>query len=296
MALRVEVAGYGLCQTAAPYSVYVVCVQQEKFEPWTVYRRYNSFQLLRDQLLSHYPQLPVIPNFNPDDLRLDSLEACRSVLDRWLQMVASNSYILRMQSMYQFLCIDANLPPPYLEIHWRDSANGSFEEMDMEEMFDGRDDEMDDDEEDEEDEDEEEDEEDEEEFDVDIDDVPAAEQKVAPTVFGFEGTGTSPAEKKKRTASKGGEKAQGKNKRTTGHQGQVASQYAMNRHAKENPAEMEDENDGLDIQSLSVVEAEFIYNKIDEGKTQGVIEKKRTINLEAFKIIRVIGKGKHMIL
>ena len=21
--------------------------------------------------------------------------------------------------MYQFLCVDANMPPPYLEIHWR---------------------------------------------------------------------------------------------------------------------------------------------------------------------------------
>lgn len=227
-------------------------------------------------------------------------------MDRWLQMVASNSYILRMQSMYQFLCIDANLPPPYLEIHWRDSANGSFEEMDMEEMFDGRDDEMNEDDEDDEDEEEEDDEdedEDDEEFDVDIDDVPAAEQKPAQSVFGFgDNAAASPLEKKKRTASKGGDKAQGKNKRTTGQeanlhhhhqQGQAASQYAVNRHAKEShgAAEMEDENDGLDIQSLSVVEAEFIYNKIDEGKTQGVIEKKRTINLEAFKIIRVIGKG-----
>jgi len=217
--------------------------------------------------------------------------------------------------MYQFLCIDANLPPPYLEIHWRDSANGSLEEMDMEEMFDGRDDEMDDDEEEEDDEDEESDDDDDEddeddaegEFDVDIDDVPTVEQKPTQTVFGFGDPAASaaaaPVEKKKRTASKGGDKAQSKSKRAAGQdqhfhqgqQGQSASQYAMNRHAKENNAAAameEDENDGLDIQSLSVVEAEFIYNKIDEGKTQGAIEKKRTINLEAFKIIRVIGKGK----
>lgn len=217
--------------------------------------------------------------------------------------------------MYQFLCIDANLPPPYLEIHWRDSANGgSLEEMDMEEMFDGRDDEMDeedDEEDDEEEEDEDSDEESDEddaegEFDVDIDDVPTAEQKPSQqqqqTVFGFgDPAAAAPVEKKKRTASKGGDKAQSKSKRAAGQehqfqqgQHQTASQYAMNRHAKENSAAAmeEDENDGLDIQSLSVVEAEFIYNKIDEGKSQeGLIEKKRTINLEAFKIIRVIGKG-----
>lgn len=54
------------------------------------------------------------------------------------------------------------------------------------------------------------------------------------------------------------------------------------------------DEDILDIQSLSVVEAEFIYNKIDEGSaamTQGDSAVIRTINLEAFKIIRVIGKG-----
>jgi hypothetical protein len=65
---------------------------------------------------------------------------------------------------------------------------------------------------------------------------------------------------------------------------------------------MEEENDGLDIQSISVVkEAEFIFNKIDEGKSTGgsgsntTPEKKRTINLEAFKIIRVIGKGVYVV-
>jgi hypothetical protein len=64
------------------------------------------------------------------------------MLDRWLQIVASNSYILRMQSMYQFLCIDANMPPPYLEIHWRDSSQqGALEDMHMDELFDGKEDE-----------------------------------------------------------------------------------------------------------------------------------------------------------
>ena len=38
--------------------------------------------------------------------------------------------------MYQFLCVDANMPPPYLEVHWRHSSNGSFDEMDMDDMFD----------------------------------------------------------------------------------------------------------------------------------------------------------------
>ena len=186
MALRVEVAGFGLCQTAAPYSVFVVCVQQENFEAWTVYRTYISFHRLRNELLTHYPQLPAIANFDQENMQLDSLESCRVVLDRWLQVIASNSYVLRMQSMYQFLCIDANQPPPYLEIHWRESVNGSFEEMDMEEMFDGDQEE----DEDEDDEDEESDDSDEGEgegdFEVDIDDVP--EQQKQQSVFGFDNT------------------------------------------------------------------------------------------------------------
>ena len=294
MALRVEVAGYGLCQTATPYSVFVVCVQQEKFEAWTVYRRYNSFMLLRDQLLSHHPQLPVIPHFDPDNLRLENLESCRVMLDRWLQIVASNSYILRMQSMYQFLCIDANMPPPYLEIHWRDSTQGggTLEDMDMDEMFDGtRDEEMDeDDEEEDDDEEDDDDDEDEGEWEVDMDGN-NGDQSEGQTVFGFENScGATPGQKKKRTHSK----SAGAHLRTP--QG-PSFQHSPNRHGPDygnhSQAAMEEENDGLDIQSLSVVEAEFIYSKIDEGKTTaaGSTEKKRTINLEAFKIIRVVGKG-----
>ena len=61
-------------------------------------------------------------------------------------------------------------------------------------------------------------------------------------------------------------------------------------------ANEEDERDGLDIQSLSVVEAEFFFNKTDEGKSPAdLAATKRTINLDAFHIIKVIGKGKLII-
>ncbi|KAJ1439771.1 hypothetical protein B484DRAFT_391582 [Ochromonadaceae sp. CCMP2298] len=272
MALRVEVAGYGLCQTATPYSVFVVCVQQEKFEAWTVYRRYNSFQLLREQLLSLHPTLPPIPPFDAEDLRLENLENCRVVLDRWLQSVASNSYILRMQSMYQFLCIDANMPPPYLEIHWRDSTNGSFEEMEMDDMFDG---EMNDGEDEEDDED---DEDEDEEWEDEDDGRPPGAMAMngdmdTPNVFGIG----------KKSAGAAGAKRPARPSATRSHK-QAAGSHRS--------AGIADENDGMDIQSLSVVEAEFIFNKLDEGKEESeTVEVKRTINLDAFKIIRVIGKG-----
>jgi hypothetical protein len=59
----------------------------------------------------------------------------------------------------------------------------------------------------------------------------------------------------------------------------------------------DDERDGLDIQSLSVVEAEFFFNKTDEGKSAAdIAATKRTINLDAFHIIKVIGKGTKTLL
>jgi hypothetical protein len=206
-----------------------------------------------------------------------------------------------MQSMYQFLCIDANMPPPYLEIHWRDSSKsgGALEDMDMDEMFDGKGDEEMDEDSDEDDEDEEEDDEDEEEDEDEeqegdwneIDEGNAQpQQQGGQTVFGFDKS--APAEqgaKKKRTHSKSGG-AQG-NKNSRDHQ-QAQRGYG---NSNQNSA-MDEDNDGIDIQSISFVEAEFIFNKSDECKGSGsagagAVEKKRTINLEAFKIIRVVGKG-----
>jgi hypothetical protein len=194
------------------------------------------------------------------------------------------------------------MPPPYLEIHWRDSSKsgGALEDMDMDEMFDGKGDEEmdedsdedDEDEDDEDDEDEDEDEDEEQEGDWnEIDEGNAApQQQAGQTVFGFDKS--APAEqgaKKKRTHSKSGGAQTNKNARD--HQ-QAHRGYG---NGNQNSA-MDEDNDGIDIQSISFVEAEFIFNKSDEAKGSssagaGAVEKKRTINLEAFKIIRVVGKG-----
>ena len=119
MSLTVEVAGYGLCQTSQPYSVFVICVQQENFQAWNVYRRHSSFVELSEQVKSLYPDIPNVPTIGSESMVLEVLDQSRSVLDKWLRSVISNVMILRTQSMYQFLCADANMPPPYLEIHWR---------------------------------------------------------------------------------------------------------------------------------------------------------------------------------
>jgi serum/glucocorticoid-regulated kinase 2 len=211
--------------------VYIICVQQESFQAWTVYRRYTAFTAISEQLRMLHPDILPVPYIVESSTPGDRIEQNRGLLDNWIQNVVSNPLILRTQSMYHFLCAEANLTPPYMEVHWRNNREGSFDEMEMAEMFD-----KDDDQEEE-----------------------TAEQdnRSSNTVWRFSGT-------------------QG--------QGPGQSKY------------QDDEKDGLDIQSLSVVqEAEFLYDRVSEG--DGAVAAppaqapKRTINLEAFEIIRVVGKG-----
>lgn len=232
--LAIEVAGYGICQTQSPFVVYIICVHQESLQAWTVYRRYSAFCEISEQLRSLNALIQDVPRITDDLSSLDVLENNRSILDKWLQTLVSNPLMLRTQSMYQFLCAEANMHPPYLEAHWRGEnmpggANNQYDEMEMDDMFDNKhaDDSVDRGGEDDEDED----------------------HDKSSSVFKFSG------------------------------------------HHQPNPTKMDDdENDGLDIQSLSVVkEAEFLYNR--ESDNQGTPGKKKTINLEAFHIIKVIGKG-----
>jgi hypothetical protein len=77
MALQVEVAGFGLCQTNDPYSLFVVCVQQENFEAWTVYRNFHSFVQLREQIIVNHPDIPPLIECDVMTLNVDMLESYR---------------------------------------------------------------------------------------------------------------------------------------------------------------------------------------------------------------------------
>lgn len=251
MALKVEVAGFGLVQTNDPYSLFVVCVQQESFEPWTVYRNFNSFVQLREQIIPIHPEIPPLIDVDVSNMNVIKLESDRFALNIWLQQVTSDQLVLRMQSMYQFLCIDANMPPPYMEICTQGSTNsGSFDEMDMDEMFDR--DKSDD------------------EVDSDEEDFETKQQRESScsgsgSVFHrMEGTQSKAANGRRHSAR--------------------PIQYSNDT--------VPDQSDILDIQSLSMgLQAEFIYNKIDEEKENPSTPAKKIINLDAFEIIKVIGKG-----
>ena len=272
MALRVDVSGFGICRTDSPYPVYIVCVQQEKFEAWVVYRRFINFLQLQEHIKSLQPNLPLIPTMEADSLNMEKLESCRVTLDRWLRQLAGNTEILRMQSMYQFLCIDANMPPPYLEVHWKNPTDGSFEEMHMDEMFD---EDMDEGEE-----------ADDEDWDEDEDDL--ANRGAVETVFKATQMSNQSKAKQSNSASSN---AQGKQRRPQ-QQPYQQPQRGSNSSSNNANSNMDGADDGMDIQSLSYVEAEFIYDKKDEGKADTADKSEgRKINLEAFKIIKVIGKG-----
>lgn len=242
MSLKVEVLGFGLCQSPPqPYSVFVVCVQQESFQAWTVYRKYAGFVSLYEQLQSVVTDVTSIPVIDGDSLDITYLEKARACMDGWIKSIALNPMILCTQSMYQFLCFDANMPPPFLEIHWRSSLNGSFDEMDMDDMFEGKHDEN---------------------YD-DGDDSDGADD----TVWHVAGNKN---------------KKNGKNKNS-------------GRNSRQSDTMDDDCNDGINIQSLSFVEAEFIYDRGSESAyantTGTAVQAKRTINLDSFHIIKVIGKG-----
>jgi hypothetical protein len=290
MALRVEVNGFGICKTGSPYSLFVICVQQEKFEAWAVYRRFQNFIVLRDQLISHHPAIPALPQIDYNNYDLQYLESVRVFLDRWLQSLTCNTYILRMQAMYQFLCIDANMQPPYLELYWANSFSSQTSdnnEMEMNEMFDEDDDDFPND-------------------DHDYYDEDKESNDHMESVFDF-GNNHNNHHNSHHNNNRGG--GAGGNK-TFRQPSPRANAKKRPSNPAINPPPMqidEDENDakeGMDIQSLSYVQAEFIYDKKeDDSKLQVATEVmnaannspnavKRTISLEAFKIIKVIGKGK----
>mmetsp|Transcript_7435 Transcript_7435/g.11093 ORF Transcript_7435/g.11093 Transcript_7435/m.11093 type:complete len:636 (-) Transcript_7435:401-2308(-) len=286
--LRVEVAGFGICRTLTPYIVFIVCVQQKNYEAWTVYRRYDSFSLLREQLIALHSDMPALPYLNPNLFDMENLESSRAALNEWLQSVTANTYILRLQFMYHFLCLDADMQPPSLETHWRNSSNDSFDEMDMEEMFCDKNNGVEDENMQDGDEVSDEDEDD---FQSDGEECLEDKQSVA-------GTGVADSifmmeEMNGRFSSEDTRPVinnhNGKNK--IRHEGRPPTGKHIKPPGFSHSETALDRDDGMDIKSLSYVEAEFIYDKTDGEIPEEAARTRRTINLDAFKIIKVIGKG-----
>jgi serine/threonine protein kinase len=192
---------------------------------------------------------------------------------------AADSHVLRTQSMYQFLCVDANMPPPYLEVQWRHSSNGSFDEMEMEDMFDKDADDG--------------------EFDMnnfDEDDVDIMDGVPHRT------SSTDAPGNVFRMSQGGGSGIAGSAGSMVNHL-RAQQQHQQNKMINiQNQAGSikDDDKDGLDIQSLSLVKGSFMYegpngvadDMIDDAVGSETKDTdKKIVNLETFHIIKVIGKG-----
>jgi serine/threonine protein kinase len=259
MTLSVEVAGFGLCQKIQPYSIFVICVLQESVQAWTVYRKYSTFATLAEEMAT-VSEIP-LPKLNGDSMSCAELEVARVELNKWLQEMITNPVVLRTQSMYQFLCADANMQPPFLEVHWRKSdGEADADEMEMDDMF-GEDGDEDEDGE----------------LDARHASVDSRPSDGASTVWGFASSSAQFNMKVPSTSTKPVDQTEG-------------------------------EEDGLDIKSLSVVEAEFLYNRQEVEECPASYQEQRSslasalgtgamtssakrVSLESFFIIKVIGKG-----
>lgn len=98
------------------------------------------------------PNLPPCPNILMATYGNESVETLRVHLQHWLQQILNIPIVPQTPVMKNFLCAEANLPPPGLDITWRgddefqDTGEGGGggkghgdefdDEMDMDDLFD----------------------------------------------------------------------------------------------------------------------------------------------------------------
>eukprot|EP00611_Tribonema_gayanum_P030049 TRINITY_DN822_c0_g2_i1.p1 TRINITY_DN822_c0_g2~~TRINITY_DN822_c0_g2_i1.p1 ORF type:complete len:725 (-),score=189.64 TRINITY_DN822_c0_g2_i1:946-3120(-) len=136
----VELAGYGIVRDVgfAPYPVFVISVQQP-MQSWTCYRRYSSFKSLSDHLSNGVRSaLPQCPHMTDDSLMssADQLDGARVQLQAWLHQALLIPGVKESKVLQNFLCANANMPPPRLDITWASNYCPSLDEMEMDELFD----------------------------------------------------------------------------------------------------------------------------------------------------------------
>lgn len=282
MSLYLQINSYGIYNNPGEATdlIYFISVHQEKYEAWVVARKYSDFLYLHEALFSRdIPGVteqvkPPLPNkddiyrnaFLPNGFNIKYIESLKLYLNNWVQNLSRNSEILKMSQMYQFLCLDANIFPSHTTmLHCEQDINcmvhhSQFAQQQQQQQYAQQQqqnaqhqqhDNVDRDFD--------------EMFDVDGDD------RVISQSFDDD-------------------------------------DWNRNKHHKTHDDHGINDNDGMDIQSLSYGEVEFIYDKKDEtisDKAKSILKRssssdstssestkpKRVINLDAFQILQVIGKG-----
>jgi serine/threonine protein kinase len=283
--LAAEIAGYGYCpgtETSLPQYMFIMYVQQENYPMWVVYRHYTSYLSTYNQLRQVFQDIPELPRFAEDDSDFPAhLENCRILLNQWLMVIVSSHEVLRAPCMYHLLCADANIAPPNLEIFGVDAVSGAgsgqdeCEDMNMEELYE-------------------------------------TDEKAVNSshVSGLSATDMDPEES---MIDDGGNDQ-------NNHQGNDSLRKRKAPPHLPGPSGRggypPSREDAAEIQALSLVEAEFLYEKhedddedadpvpfqeLNEALSTSIDAAgkppiphptpRRTINLDAFHIIKVIGKG-----
>ena len=112
-------------------------MQQDGGSSWTVYRSFEVFERLGQQLAMLFGQ--AIPSCPPRlfDLRVpDSLEKARVDLSMWMMQLLQHPPIYQSHVFVDFVSADANVPPPGLQNSASSVRGGNIGDLDMDEMFD----------------------------------------------------------------------------------------------------------------------------------------------------------------
>lgn len=134
------ITGYGVVREMhhAESVVFFVNVQQGGCNSWTVYRRYDSFVRLSNQLVMIFgPSCPSCPPKMYDVRYPDSVEKARIDLSLWIMQLMSLPPVYTSHVFLDFISSDANIVPPGLQQHYNDhpTRNNNIGDLDMEEMF-----------------------------------------------------------------------------------------------------------------------------------------------------------------
>ncbi|CAI5702578.1 unnamed protein product [Peronospora effusa] len=139
--LNVLLTGFGVVRdgTQSDYVVFYGTIQQGNGNSWTVYRSFDVFQRLGQQLSMIFGQaVPSCPArmFN---LRFpDSLEKTRVELNMWMMQLLQHPPIYQSHVFVDFVSADANVPPLGLQntAVAAPPRGGNIGDLDMDEMFD----------------------------------------------------------------------------------------------------------------------------------------------------------------
>lgn len=130
--LSVLVTGFSVVQPDC--AVFLGTVQQGGGASWTVYRPFEAFQRLGQQLSLIFGQaVPACPPRAFDVRFPDSLEKARVDLSMWMMQLLQHPPIYQSHVFVDFVSVDANVAPPGLQ---GAAGASNIGDLDMDEMFD----------------------------------------------------------------------------------------------------------------------------------------------------------------